>query len=207
MLQLNLSGYTAVLVFFQAQEIQQCYTAVLVFLFLFLYLISSMLQLNLSGYTAVLVFFQAQEIQQCYTAVLVFLFLFLYLISSMLQLNLSGYTAVLVFFQKWPKPAKLNILSLGVTTISMLTTPQSPCQRWGDKNKREVSTRWSISWDQSSSSTPSSLPLCKCLPFKTFCTHDLVDLYLLGRGCGQVVSYPSTPTIQVRIQLKPTVFL
>ena len=78
-----------------------------------------MLQLNLSGYTAVLVFFQAQEIQQCYTAVLVFLFLFLYLISSMLQLNLSGYTAVPVFFQKWPKPAKLNILSLGVTTISM----------------------------------------------------------------------------------------
>ena len=109
------------------------------------------------------------------------------------------------------KRPKINKKEAGVgpilkTTISMLTTPQSPCQRWGDKNKREVSTRWSISWDQSSSSTPSSLPLCKCLPFKTFCTHDLVDLYLVGRGCGQVVSYPSTPTIQVRIQLKPTVF-
>ena len=45
---------------------------------------------------------------------------FLYLKSSKLPLNLLCYTAVLVFFQKWPKPAQLNILSLGVTTISIL---------------------------------------------------------------------------------------
>ena len=48
------------------------------------------------------------------------LFLFLYLKYSKLPLNLLCYTAVPVFFQKWPKPAQLNILSLGVTTISMV---------------------------------------------------------------------------------------
>ena len=44
---------------------------------------------------------------------------FLYLKSSKLPLNLLCYTAMPVFFQKWPKPAQLNILSLGVTTISV----------------------------------------------------------------------------------------
>ena len=50
------------------------------------------------------------------------LFLFLCLKSSKLPLNLLCYTAVPVFFQKWPKPAQLNILPRGVTTITM--TPQ-----------------------------------------------------------------------------------
>ena len=50
------------------------------------------------------------------------LFLFSYLKSSKLSLKLLCYTGVPVFFQKWPKPAQLNILSLGVTTISMITT-------------------------------------------------------------------------------------
>ena len=40
----------------------------------------------------------------------------------MLPLNLLWYTAMSVFFQKWPKTAQLNILSLGVTTISMICT-------------------------------------------------------------------------------------
>ena len=41
------------------------------------------------------------------------------LVSSKLSLNLLCYTAVPVFFQKWRKPAQLNILSIGVTAISM----------------------------------------------------------------------------------------
>ena len=57
------------------------------------------------------------------------LFLFLYLKSSKLPLNLLCYTAVPVFFQKLPKPAQLNILSLGVTTISMRLTDTS-LQPW-----------------------------------------------------------------------------
>ena len=54
----------------------------------------------------------------CFTRWLQFV-LFLYLKSSKLPLSLLCYTAMLVFFQKWPKPAQLNILSLGVAMISM----------------------------------------------------------------------------------------
>ena len=48
------------------------------------------------------------------------LFLFLYLKSSKLPLTLLSYTTMRIFFLKWPKPALQNIISLGVTTISMV---------------------------------------------------------------------------------------
>ena len=59
----------------------------------------------------------------CFTRWQEIVFIF-YLKSSKLPLNLLCYTAMPVFFQKQPKPAQLNILSLGVTMISM---PKSLC--------------------------------------------------------------------------------
>ena len=50
----------------------------------------------------------------------------MYFKSSKLLLIL-WYTAELVFFQKWPKPAQLNILSPGVTTISIEPTDPFRC--------------------------------------------------------------------------------
>ena len=85
-------------------------------------------------------------------------FLFLYLKFTKFPLNLLCYTAMLVFFQKWPEPAQLNILSLGVTIISMVFLFEFSCFAYFI----ERATVWLVWSNPNESDRRPSAPYGKC---------------------------------------------